>query len=222
MAGQPHAAFQTGGLGTRATLAAVARHALPAVVESTLVPTAIFYVTLLALGTWAAYGAALGWAFVAVARRKRRGDRVPGILVLALLGLAVRTALAAVTGSTFLYFAQPILGTTLFAALFLASAATTRPFVARIAGDFYPLTDEVAGRRRVQRLFRRLTVLWALVQLVNAAAGLSLLVTLPTTLFVPARTVAALAITAVGVAATVVWSLRVARVEGLVGTAASI
>jgi hypothetical protein len=207
------------GSSTRSTLVAVARHSLPTVVEATLIPTALFYVAFLTLGTWAAYAAALSWAGGALVRRLRTGQRVPGILVLALLGLTVRTALAMATGSTFLYFAQPIMGTTLIAALFLGSALTSRPFVARLAGDFYPMTPEIAQRLRVRRLFRHLTFLWAGVQLLNAAAGASLLLTLPTAAFVPTKTGVALFITASGVAATVVWSLRVAKREGLVAHA---
>lgn len=204
---------------TRTTLLAVARHSLPTVVEATLIPTALFYVVFLTIGTWAAYAAALGWAVGALVRRMRSGRRVPGILVLAVVGLAVRTALALATGSTFLYFAQPIMGTSLVAVLFLVSALTARPFVARLAGDFYPMTPEIAARLPVRRLFRGLTFLWAGVNLLNAAAGAGLLLTLPTAAFVPTKTGVALFITASGIAATVVWSLRVAKREGLVAHA---
>ena len=207
------------GSNTRTTLLAVARHSLPTIVEATLVPTALFYVAFLTIGTWAAYGVALAWATGALVRRLRTGRRVPGILVLALLGLTVRTALAVATGSPFLYFAQPIMGTTVVAVLFLASALTSRPFVARLAGDFYPMSPEVAQRLRIRRLFRHLTFLWAGVNLVNAAAGASLLLTMPTAAYVPTKTGVALFITASGIAATVVWSLRVAKREGLVAHA---
>jgi hypothetical protein len=207
------------GSSTRTTLLAVARHSLPTIVEATLVPTALFYVAFLTIGTWAAYAVALAWATGALVRRVRTGRRVPGILVLALLGLTVRTALAVATGSPFLYFAQPIMGTTVVAILFLASALTSRPFVARLAGDFYPMTPEVAQRLRIRRLFRHLTFLWAGVNLVNAAAGASLLLTMPTAAYVPTKTGVALFITASGIAATVVWSLRVAKREGLVAHA---
>ncbi|HEU5034378.1 MAG TPA: VC0807 family protein [Mycobacteriales bacterium] len=209
------------GTSARTTLLGVARHSLPTIVEATLIPTALFYVAWLAIGTWAAYGVALAWAGGALVRRLHNGERVPGILVLALIGLGVRTALAVATGSTFLYFAQPIMGTSLVAILFLVSALTSRPFVARLAGDFYPLTPDIAGRRGIQRLFRNLTLLWAGVQLLNAGAGASLLVTLPTAAFIPTKTVVALMITAAGVVVTVLTSLRVARHEGLVTTPAA-
>ena len=201
---------------TRSALRAVAKHSLPTIVEATLVPTAMFYVAWMLVGHWAGYAAALTWAYGAALRRLRRKVRIPGVLVLALVGLTVRTAMALATGSSFLYFAQPIAGTTLIALLFLASALTTRPFVARVAGDFYPLTADIVGRLPIKRLFKHLTYLWAAVNLVNAGVGLSLLLTLPTAVYIPTKTAVALAITTLGVVTTVLWSIRVAHREGLV------
>jgi hypothetical protein len=100
--------------------------------------------------------------------------------------------------------------------MFLASCAVRRPFVARIAGDFYPMTAEVAASKRVRRLFYHLTFLWSGVQLLNAAAGASLLLTTPTAVYIPTKTAVFLAITTCGIVLTVIWSLRVARHEGLV------
>ena len=215
-----HTVFDVGAqASTRATLIAVARHSLPSIIEATLIPTALFYAAWMTLGHWPAYAAALGWGFAVLARRLHRKDRIPGILVIALIGLTLRTALALATGSAFLYFAQPILSTGMFAAIFLGSCAIRRPFVARIAGDFYPMTAEVAASTRVRRLFYHLTLLWAGIQLLNAGAAASLLFTMPTAAFVPTKTAAVLAITACGVFLTVIWSLRVARREGLVSVA---
>lgn len=202
---------------TRSTLRAVLRHSWPTVVESTLVPTALFYVAWVAIGPFTAYVAALAWGYGVLARRLVTGRRVPGLLVLALVGLTVRTALALATGSAFVYFAQPVLTTSVLALVFFCSALTARPLVARLAADFFPLTAEMAMRHGVRRLFRRLSMLWAGVHLVNALAAGGLLLALPTVAFVPTKTVVALVVTSAGVAATVVWSLRVARREGIVG-----
>jgi intracellular septation protein A len=203
---------------TRTTLIAVAKHSLPSIIEASLIPSALFYVSWLTVGHTTAYAAALLWAFAVLVCRRHRGERIPGILVLALIGLTIRTILALCTGSAFLYFAQPILATGLFAAVFLISALAGRPFVARIAGDFYPMTAAVAQGQRVRRLFHRLTLLWAGVQLLNAAVSASLLLTLEPATFVAIKTGVVLAITTMGVVLTVVWSLRVARHEGLVAT----
>ena len=204
---------------TRSTLIAVARHSLPAIIEATLIPTALFYLAWMTVGHTTAYAAALLWAFAVLACRRHRGERIPGVLVLALIGLTVRTVLALATGSAFLYFAQPILATGLFATVFLVSCVARRPFIARIAGDFYPMTAEVAQRARVRRLFHRLTLLWAGVQLINAAAATSLLLTMSPATFIAVKTFVSMAITWAGVVLTVVWSLRVARHEGLVASA---
>jgi hypothetical protein len=209
------------GTTTRATLIGVARHSLPSIVEATLIPSALFYVTWMTVGHLAAYIVALVWGYGALGRRLHQRLRVPGILIIALLGLTVRSVLALATGSAFVYFAQPILATGLIALLFLASSLTSRPFVARVAADFYPMTAEVAARQPLRRLFRRLTFLWAGVQLLQAAAGASLLLTLPTSVYVPTKTASALLITAAGVTVTVLLSLRVARREGLVAVAAA-
>lgn len=203
---------------TRTTLIAVAKHSLPAIIEATLIPTALFYVAWITVGHATAYAAALLWGVAVLACRRRRRERIPGILVLALIGLTVRTVLALWTGSAFLYFAQPILATGLFATIFLLSCVARRPFVARIAGDFYPMTAEVAQRQRVRRLFHRLTLLWAAVQLVNAGAAAGLLLTMSPATYLVVKTGATLAVTVAGVVLTVLWSLRVARREGLVAS----
>jgi hypothetical protein len=203
------------GSSTRAVLVGVVRHALPTVVEATLIPSALFFVGYLTIGKMGAFALALAWAYGALVRHIRCRERVPGLLILALIGLTVRTALAMATGSTFLYFAQPIVGTTLVAVFFLATALTARPFVGRLAGDFYPLTPQIAALSPVKRLFRNLTVFWAAINLTNAAVGIGMLLTLPTGVFIPTKTAVSLTITAFGVFITVISSLRVVRTEGL-------
>ena len=47
--------------------------------------------------------------------------------------------------------------------------------VARLAGDFYPMDHELAARPRIRRLFRNLTVLWAVLGLAKATMTLWLL-----------------------------------------------
>ena len=61
--------------------------------------------------------------------------------------------------------------------------------VARLAGDFYPFTDELHARPAMQRLFRRLTLLWATALLAKAAVVFALLVSQPLATFVLAKSV---------------------------------
>ena len=57
------------------SLRAVVRHALPALLESTIVPGALFYVVLLLDGFHGALIAALAWSLLALGRRLVRGRR---------------------------------------------------------------------------------------------------------------------------------------------------
>jgi hypothetical protein len=98
---------------------------------------------------------------------------------------------------------------------FLASSMTKSPMVDRLAKDFCPLTDDIVGLHRVKRLFRRLTIMWAAVNLLNAGVTCWLLLTQSVAVFVAVKPLSAMAVTWSAVAVTVMWSLRVARQEGL-------
>ena len=90
-----------------------------------------------------------------------------------------------------------------------------RPVVARLAHDFCPIAPEVATRPAVVRLFAGLTVLWAGVHLLTAAATFGMLVSLPVPLFVILKTASGLGITGAAIVITVSWALRTARRERL-------
>ncbi len=199
----------------RSVLKAVVRKATPHLLEATFIPAALFYTFLLVAGVWTALAVALLWSYGALARRLLLRRGIPPILLLALVGLTARTIAAVGSGSAFVYFLQPILGTFAVAGLFLASLFLGRPLVGRLAADFCPLTPELAAREGVLRLFRGLTILWACVNLINASATFVLLVSIPLAAFVAAKTLVCLVITATGVVVTVSWSLRTAHQEGL-------
>lgn len=209
-------------LGTRPVLAAVGRRSLPHLVEATIIPTILFVAFAALLGPGFAMAAALTWAYVAILRRVFGGRAVPALLLLATLGLTVRTVVGLASGSTFAYFLQPVATTVVLAGVFLGSVVVGRPVIARLAHDFCPISAEVSRRPAVIRLFAGLTVLWAGVHLLNAAATLGMLVSMPVTTFVPVKTAASLGITASAVVVTVWWALRTARREDLVFATARI
>ena len=194
---------------------AVVRRALPRVAEATLVPAALFYACTVLLGIGAAFVAALGWSYGALAWRALTRRPIPPILALATAALTVRTALALASGSTFVYFVQPVAGTMAMALVFLASIATSRPLVARLAGDFWPLSPEMSAHPAVVRLFRLLTLLWAAVNVATAVTTFVLLVTLPVAAYLPAKTLSGYAITLSGIALTISLSVGTARRHGL-------
>jgi hypothetical protein len=181
-------------------LRALARHALPNLVEATVVPLLVFYAALWLVGVWGGLIGALVWSYTAIVRRLVVGRPVPGLLALGAIGLTARTVVAALSGSVFVYFLQPTLTTVLIAGVFLASVPAGRPIAERLAGDFCPLPATFIGSPPVRRFFARITVLWAFVQLTNAALSVWLLVTQPVGTYVLAKSVTSwgLTIAAVG------------------------
>ena len=197
-------------------LRAAARRGLPGIIEASLVPAAIFLVTSSFFDARIAMLAVLLWATSAFLWRRHRGRTMPTLVIVTLSGLAVRTLIGVASGSTFAYFVQPIATMVAIATVFVLSVMLGRPLVARIAHDFCPFTPDVAKRPAVIEMFAGLTVLWAVAQLVTAAATLTMLLSLDTTLFVVLKPFVTMGISAAAVAVTITWALRTAHREELV------
>jgi intracellular septation protein A len=199
-------------------LSAVLRRVGLNLLVACVVPAIVFYSLFVALGIWPAIGAALVWSYGAIAVRGLAGRRASGMLLLTAGVLTLRTLVALAAQSTFIYFLQPVLTDLLIGTTFLVSTLTSRPVVARLAGDFYPLTDELHARPGMQRLFRRLTVLWAVALLAKAAVVYILLVSQPLDTFVLAKGILVPVTNGSCIALTIVLATAVARHEGLLPT----
>lgn len=189
-------------------LGALLRFAAPRVVEGAIAPVAVFVVALHFLGVTGAVAAGLGLAYSLIGWRVLTGRKVPAVLILGTVLLTARSALALSTGSVFVYFLQPTLGTTLVALAFLLSAGTGRPLVGRLARDFCPIPEHVADAPPMQRFFRQITLLWAAAQLANAAMTLWLLLSQSVGVFVVTRTLVSLGVTGIAIALSVLWFRR--------------
>jgi hypothetical protein len=196
-------------------LRALARHALPNLVEATLVPLLVFYAALWLVGVWGGLIGALVWSYTAIVRRLVTGRSVPGLLVLGVVGLTARTVVAALSGSVFVYFLQPTLTTVLVAGVFLASVPAGRPIAERLAGDFCPLPATFIGSPPVRRFFARITLLWAFVQLANAALSIWLLITQPVGTYVVARSVTSWVLTTAAVGLSTLYFKRSMQNHGI-------
>ncbi|MDZ5620992.1 VC0807 family protein [Nocardioides sp. HM23] len=201
----------------RPRLLAVIRRVSMSLLIAVVVPAVIFYSVFVLAGVWPAIIAALAWSYGAIAWRAATKRRVSGLLVLAAILLTGRTSLSVVADSTWLYFLQPIISDSVVAALFLLSLASTRPMVARLAGDFYPMDRELASRPRVRRLFWHLTMLWAVLGLAKASMTLWLLQSQSLDTFVLVKSVSTLTINVLAAFATIGLAALVARKEGLLG-----
>lgn len=192
-------------------LPVLARHALPRVVEGAVIPTLLF-LTLLNVGgqSWAILGA-FAWSMLVIATRLALRRRVPTIVFLGLGALALRTTVAIAAHSSFVYFLQPTLGTATIGVLFLGSALWGRPLVLRLARDFCPIPEDVMGHSHLRRFFLGISVLWGVVQLVNAGLTFWLLLSQSLGTFVIVRTTMAHTLTVTAIAVSVLWFRRIAH-----------
>lgn len=168
---------------------AVVRHALPNVVEGKIVPLALFVGFLQVLGTTWALLVALGWSLLTVGIRSATGRRIPGLIVLGTAALIAKTVAALATGSMVVYFLQPTITTVVIGMTFLISIPLGKPLAEKLAYDVFPFDDDTKAHPLMRRFFLRLSVLWALTSMINAAITVWLLLTQSTTTFVLAKAV---------------------------------
>jgi hypothetical protein len=153
----------------------IVRHAAARMFLVTLLPMAVFYATLSLFGLRTA---AVVTAFLYYAALLGRVVRKKPILAAALLAaglLSLRTVVVFCTGSAFLYFIQPVIGTVAVATVFAASAIAGRPVLDRLAHDFCEFPEELSTQLRQARFFTVLSVVWAATYTVNAIGTLWLL-----------------------------------------------
>jgi hypothetical protein len=196
-------------------LRSLAPHAGRHIIEATLVPLALFYGGLSLVGIWGALIACLVWVYAALAVRALSRRRVPGLLVIAALGLTARTAFAFAAHSVFLYFLQPSLTTLVVAGVFLVSVPTGHPMAERLAADFCPLPPRFLAHPGVRRFFSRLTLLWVFVQLINVAITVTLLVSQPVRTYVWTRSLISVVVTGGAIAVSTWWFKRSMRRNGI-------
>jgi hypothetical protein len=189
-------------------LRTLARHALPKLLETTVIPLALFAGVLHFFGLWGAIAAGLGWSYAAMVRRLVTRQRIPGLLVIGTLTLTARSALAFATGSPVLYFLQPTLGTALVACAFVVSVVVGRPLAQRIAADFCPIPPHVLADAHVRRCFLGISLLWAVTCLVNASVSVWLQFTQSIGTYVVTKSLTQIALTVVAVGISVIWFKR--------------
>lgn len=190
----------------------VARH----LTEAVLIPIGLFYGIVVGFGLTAALIAALAWAWCAVGARVVRRTRPP-VLLLAATGLStLQVFITYLADSATAFFLQPTAATFAFAAALLLSLRLKRPLIQRLAHDFCPLPDDVVGSAPLRRFFHRLSLLWAAVLLVQAGMTLAMLLTIPTTISVPASTAASVPVFLVGLTLSYVWFRASLRRGGFV------
>jgi hypothetical protein len=200
------------------SLRTLARHAVPRVLEGTVVPLVVFLVTLRLLGVWGAMTAGLVWGYGLIGLKLALGRRIPGILLIGTATLTARTVLALASGSTFVYFLQPTLGTAAVAAAFLLSALLNKPLAGRLADDFCPIPADVRAHAAVARFFRQISLLWAFIQGLNVTVTLWLLFTQSVGTYMLAKTATSMTLTVSAIVISTLWFRSSMRRHGILVT----
>jgi hypothetical protein len=191
------------------------RHAVPIVLEAVVGPLVVFYLLLVLTGFRGALIAALVWSYLALARRLLKGDRVSMLLLFGTILISLRTVIAFVTGSAFLYFAQPTAGTVAISVALLVSAVVGRPFTQRFAHDFCPMDATIMKRPLVRRFFIRISFLWASVLMLNAGLVFWLLVSSSLRTFVLERSLVTYGLTSVAIFISITAFMAMMRNDGI-------
>ena len=183
--------------------------------ESTVIPLALFYVLLTLVSFDGGLIAALAWSLLALVRRVVLRRPLPGVLLLATVLLVARTILGLATESPFLYFLQPTLQNFLIAFVMLATVPHRRPLIAKLADDFCAFPAAFSGHPRVRLVFRQLSLLWALVFLANGAIMLWTLARQTVGNYVVVSTAGTWTVIGVAIVASLLWFRRALRGEGI-------
>jgi hypothetical protein len=185
------------------------------VLEGVVGPLVLFYLLLVVSGFRGALIAALTWSYLALGRRLFKGERISMLLLFGTVLLTLRTVVAFVTGSAFVYFAQPTAGTIVISLALLVSAVLGRPFTQRFAHDFCPMDPAIMRRPLVRRFFIRISVLWASVLMLNAGLVLWLLVSSSLRSFVLERSAVTYGLTAIAIFFSITGFMAMMRQDGI-------
>jgi hypothetical protein len=191
------------------------RQAARHVFEMVLIPLGLFYLLLILTNLNGGLLAALGWGLTALLRRVLTRSPIPAVLLLTTGLLVVRTIVGYTTGSVFLYFLQPTLQNFVIAFGLLATLPLRRPLIARLADDFCAFPVALTSNVRVQRFFRRVSLLWALVFLTNGVATLWVLARATLGDFLMVTTAGSFALVGMAAVVSLLWFRRELRGEGI-------
>jgi intracellular septation protein A len=191
------------------------RHAGVPLLESTLIPLALFWVLFTQAGFDAGLYGALGWSGLAIGRRLVLRRRIPVVLLMSTMLLVVRTVVGLWTGSAFLYFLQPTVQNFVFAVALLVTLGFERPLLAKLADDFCPFPEALTGHPRIKRFFKRVSLLWACVFLVNGATTLAVLATQTVGNYLVVSTAGSYSMVALGIGLSLWWFRRSLAGEGI-------
>lgn len=189
----------------------IARRVVTTLVTVSLIPMAVFYGSMSLFGLRIAALTAVGLCYAALLVTLARGKPIlaAGLLTAGLL--SVRAVIMFFTGSALIYFLQPVAGTIAVATVIGMTALAGRPVLDRLAHEFCPFPPELSTWLREARFFTRLSLVWSITYLINAAGTVWLLTNSSVSSFIVMKSVLSPAITGTAVVISYAifrWTVR--------------
>jgi intracellular septation protein A len=170
-----------------------------------LLPMAVFYTAMSLFGLRAAALATVSFYYGVLLLRVLRHKPILAAALLTAGLLSIRTVVMFLTGSSFVYFLQPVAGTVAVATAIAASALAGRPILDRLAHEFCPFPADLSACLRERRFFTRLSVVWSMSFLINAVGTIWLLRTMSVGGFVVLKSALGPALTITAVATSILY-----------------
>ena len=153
----------------------IARRVVSTLVTVSLLPMAVFYISLSLFGLRVAGLAAVALCYLGLLLTRARGKPVLAAALVTAGLLSLRAVVMFLTGSALIYFLQPVAGTLAFATVIGVTALAGRPVLDRLAHEFCPFPPELSSWLREARFFTRLSMVWSATYLINAVGTVWLL-----------------------------------------------
>ena len=146
----------------------IAKYAARTVLTASVLPMALFYLVMSYSDLHTAILATVGWYYLGLVLRVLRKRPVIGAAALGAGLMTVRAVVAFWSGSTFLFFLQPVAGTIATATMIAVTAMAGRPLIERLFHDFVPMPPALSERLHAGKYFRHASMLWSVAYLLNA------------------------------------------------------
>jgi hypothetical protein len=136
---------------------------------------------------------------------------VPSLVLISLIMLTVQTVATIATGNLLIFLVHFPLADLGLCLLFARTARRHTPLAARLAAEVIGLRSPAVHQPRLYPFFQHVTVLWAGVFLLLAAALGALLATIPLATYVPVWAITTITLIFAGIVASALWFRSVLR-----------
>ena len=140
---------------------------------------------------------------------------LPTLIVISLIALTIQTVATIATGNLLIFLAHFPLADLGLCLLFARTARRPTPLAARLAAEVIGLRCPAVDQPRLHRFFQHVTVLWAGVFLLLAAALGALLAIIPLTTYVPVWAITTITLIVAGIVASALWLRSVLHKLGI-------